>query len=149
MDLTYKIVRRLFRDDDVNFSRNKNFEAYDDPMVRRAVRLYHHLESVERDLLSLASGGSASLEGVERRDDRMVVRLKFHDEEARRVSFLSMTDWRLLLENPEVRSILDELIAETDSQTQNVLRETLPDNPPGGDPRETELPDELLDRNNA
>jgi len=146
MNLTYKIVRRLFRDDDVSFSRNKNFEAYDDPMVRRAVRLYHHLESVERDLLSLASGGAASLEGVERHDDRMVVRLQFHDEEARRVSFLSMTDWQLLLENPDVRELLDDLIEETDPATQRVLRETLPDTPPEGDPSETTLPDELLDR---
>ena len=126
MDLTYKIVRRLLRDDEVGFSRNKNFDAYEDPTVERAVRIYHHLESVEEDLLELAPGGDVVLEAVDRKnEDRLVVKLAFGDREARRVSYLSRKDWKLLLENERVSDILRDLLEEADETTREVIEASL------------------------
>lgn len=128
MDLTYKIVRRLLRDDEVSFSRNKNFEAYEDRAVKRAVRIYYHLESVEEDLLELAPGGDAILETVDREsNEKLAVKLIFGDSDARRVSFLKPKEWKLLLENDRVSSILQELLEETDEETRDVLEATLND----------------------
>lgn len=125
MDLTYKIVRRLLRDDDVDFSRNKNFEAYADPTVERAVRIYHHLESIERDLLALGPGGDALLERVDRDDDRVVLKLTFADGDARRVSYLTRKDWKLLLEDHRVSEQLESLAEEADPETREFLRRML------------------------
>lgn len=125
MDLTYKIVRRLFRDNDVEFSRNKNYDAYDDPTVERAVRIYHHLESVEEDLLELAPGGDVVLETIDREEDRVVVQLTFADSETRRISYLTPKDWKLLLENDRVSELLRELMAEADRETRREIRQTI------------------------
>jgi hypothetical protein len=126
MDLTYKIVRRLLRDDEVGFSRNKNFDAYEDPKVQRAVRIYHHLESIEEDLLELAPGGDVILEAVdqERPDETLALKLTFADSDARRVSFVKPKEWALLLENDRVASILSELVEEADDETRRVIEES-------------------------
>lgn len=128
MDLKYKIVRRLLRDDEVSFSRNKNFEAYEDPAVQRALRIYHHLESVESDLLELAPGGDVILDTVDREsDEKLAVKLIFGDSDARRISFLTAKEWELLLENDRVSSILRDLLDEADEETRSVIEETLND----------------------
>ena len=93
MDLTYRIVRRLLRDDDVQFSRNKNFEAYEDPQVKRAMRLYRHLRSLEEDLLRLADPDKMHLEAVEREEGRVTVRLVFVEQKGRRISYLKPREW--------------------------------------------------------
>ena len=125
MDLTYKIVRRLLRDDEVGFSRNKNFDAYEDPTVQRAVRIYHHLDSIEEDLLELAPGGDVILDAVDRgSDDRLAVKLTFGDSEAKRVSYLKPREWALLLENDRVSSILRELLEDADEHTRQVIEES-------------------------
>jgi hypothetical protein len=111
MDLTHKIVRRLLRDDDVDFSRNKNFDAYEDPMVKRALRIYRHLRSVEEDLLA-AEHGDVTLEAVEREDETVVVRLSYPAGNARRESFVTEQEWQLLLESEHVHEILERLIAD-------------------------------------
>lgn len=126
MDLTYKIVRRLLRDDEVEFSRNKNFEAYDDPTVERAVRIYRHLASVERDILNLGPGGDVLLEDVDRDDDEeWVLKLTFADGDGRRVSYLNPKDWKVLLENRRVSDRLEAFADEADPETGRLLREML------------------------
>lgn len=109
MDLTHKIVRRLLRDDDVEFSRNKNFDAYEDPMVKRALRIYRHLRSVEEDLLA-AENGDVTLEAVEREDEQVVVRLSYPAGNARRASFVTEEEWQLLLESDRINKILTRLL---------------------------------------
>lgn len=120
MDLTYKIVRRLLRDDEVSFSRNKNFEAHEDPIVKRAVRIYRHLRSVEDDLLS-ADDGDVELQAVEREAERVTVRLSFPTGGGRRASFLSEQEWDLLTESDRVSDILERLLDEATEDTQNRL----------------------------
>jgi preprotein translocase subunit SecD len=125
MDLIYKIVRRLRRDDDVNFSRNKNFEAYDDPTVQRAVRLHHHLESIESDLRELVPANRVEVDTVERDGDREIELTFDESEEARRLSYLSPKDWSLLLDDDEVRLLLERLLDETDPSTRTSIRDAL------------------------
>lgn len=127
MDLTFKIVRRLLRDDEVGFSRNQNFEAYEDPKVKRAVRIYRHLSSVEDDLLEI--GGDVELEAVEREEGRLIIKLSFAGGSGRRVSFLTPREWELLLENDRVTDILKNLMDEAPEPTQAMLREVLGDSP--------------------
>lgn len=122
MDLTHKIVRRLLRDDDVEFSRNKNFDAYEDPMVKRALRIYRHLRSVEDDLLA-AEGGDVTLEAVEREDEQVVVRLSYPAGNARRDSFVTEEEWELLLESERVSGILNRLLdAVSDEEAELIER---------------------------
>ncbi|MBA2662320.1 MAG: hypothetical protein H0U74_08490 [Bradymonadaceae bacterium] len=126
MDLTYKIVRRLLRDDDVKFSRNRNFEAFEDARVKRAVRIYRHLRSLERDLLALHdTSGAVRLEAVDCEGDQMTVRLTFAERRGLRVSYLTRREWLLLLENERVSDILRQLMAVAGEDTQRVLRESL------------------------
>lgn len=121
MDLTYRIVRRLLCDDDVQFSRNKNFEAYEDPEVKRAMRLYRHLQSLEDDLLELDDPQSVRLEAVERQEQRVTVRLVFVEQKGRRISYLKPREWELLLENERVADILRTLIDRADEKTRHML----------------------------
>ncbi len=122
MDLTYRIVRRLLRDDDVQFSRNRNFEAYEDPQVKRAMRLYRHLRSLEEDLLALGEGDKVDLETVERREDQVTVKLVFSEQKGRRISYLDPREWELLLENERVSGILRGLMERADVATREVLQ---------------------------
>jgi hypothetical protein len=121
MDLTHKIVRRLLRDDEVGFSRNQNFEAYEDPRVKRAVRIFRHLRSVEKDLLGVVPGGGVELDAVERDEGRVVVRLVFNDSGGHRVSFLKASEWELLLENDRVTDILRGLLDHATNDTRETL----------------------------
>lgn len=121
MDLTYRIVRRLLRDDDVQFSRNRNFEAYEDPQVKRAMRLYRHLQSLEDDLLELEDPDKIRLEAVERDGGVVTVRLVFVEQKGRRISYLKPREWELLLENEEVSDILHALVQDADPKTKKMI----------------------------
>ncbi len=121
MDLVFKIVRRLLRDDEVEFSRNKNFEAFEDPRVKRALRIFKHLRSVENDLLQAAEG-DVSLEAVERTEGDVVVRLSYEGAgKSKRTSFLSESEWLLLLESERVQAVLTRLIEQADEPTRSRL----------------------------
>lgn len=126
MDLTHKIVRRLLRDDDVQFSRNRNFEAYEDPRVKRALRIFRHLRSVEEDLLEVEPAGEVDLEAVERDRGRVVVRLRFGEGRGRRISFLSPAEWELLLENERVTRILRGLLDHATKETRQMIEAMIP-----------------------
>ncbi|AWV89808.1 hypothetical protein [Bradymonas sediminis] len=133
MDLTYKIVRRLLRDHEVGFSRNQNFEAYEDPRVQRARRIFRHLRSVENDLLQIAPGdpeARVELDTVERDEERVVIRLVFANAGGRRVSILSAKHWELLLENDRVTDILRELLERATTETRESIQAIMPANWP-------------------
>ncbi len=121
MDLTYRIVRRLLREDEVGFSRNRHFEAYEDRAVQRAVRLYRHLRSLEKDLLRLEDPQEAKLVALVEDEEEVTVRLVFAEEESRRTSYLSRKEWQLLLENERVSAILHDLLEQADPSTRRAL----------------------------
>ncbi len=120
MNLVHKIVRRLLRDDEVEFSRNRNYEAYEDPKVKRALRIFRHLRSIEEDLLA-AGEDAVRLRAVERDDGRVVVRLHYPAGDAERTSYLTESEWRLLLESDRVHERLRKLLDDAPEQTQNRL----------------------------
>lgn len=126
MDLTHKIVRRLLRDHEVGFSRNQNYEAYEDPRVKRAVRIFRHLRSVEEDLLDVEPGGGVELDAIEREEGRVVVRLVFGDGGGHRVSFLSPSEWELLLENDRVTDILRGLLDRATKEARETIESIIP-----------------------
>jgi len=133
MDLTYKIVRRLLRDQEVGFSRNQNFDAYEDPRVQRARRIFRHLRSVENDLLKIAPGdpqASVELDALERDAQRIVIRLVFANSGGQRVSILSEKHWELLLENDRVTDVLQELLARATTETRESIKAIMPANWP-------------------
>ncbi len=126
MELTYQIVRRLFRDGDTELSRNKNFSAYEDPMVRRARRIWRHLASVEQDLLQLDDPTHAQLADLSYEEDGAVrISLVLEEGRATRRSALTLQDWQLLLENEAVRQTLDALIERADPEIAEVLGDAL------------------------
>lgn len=116
MDLTYKIVRRLLRDREVDFSRNKNFEAYEDEKVKRALRIARHLQSIETDILS--SENNVRLDALAKEDGRVVVKLSYASGNGRRISYLSEGEWLLLLESSKVTETLKRLLDEAEPDTQ-------------------------------
>ena len=121
MDLTYRIVRRLLRDDEVQFSRNRNFEAYEDPKVQRAMRLYRLLRSLEEDLLALEDRRAVQLEAVERDEEQVTVKLTFGEGNGRRITYLEPQEWELLLENQRVSDILRQSMERADAKTRRRL----------------------------
>lgn len=125
MDLTYRIVRRLLRDDEVQFSRNRNFEAYEDPKVQRAMRLYRLLRSLEKDLLALEDPQAVQLEAVERDEQQVTVKLSFGEGNGRRVTYLEPQEWELLLENKRVSDILRGSMDRADPRTRRRVIEDL------------------------
>lgn len=120
MNLVHKIVRRLLRDDEVDFSRNRNYEAYEDPKVKRALRIFRHLRSVEEDILA-AGDDAVEVRAVERDDGRIVVRLHYPSGHAERTSYLTESEWHLLLESERVHDRLRKLLDDASEQTQNKL----------------------------
>jgi len=126
MDLIYRIVRRLLRDREVSFSRNRNFDAYEDAMVKRAARIARHLESVERDLLAVGAG-AASLRAIEEDDGEVRVHLHVHGGKMRRMSVLRPEEWALLLERDEIADVLDQLAETLTEDEQRAWLARVPD----------------------
>jgi hypothetical protein len=120
VDLTYRIVRRLLRDDDVSFSRNKYYQAYEDRLVKRAVRIVRHLRSIEHDILEATSAGApVRLEHVEEDGEVVTLRLSYAAGGGKRTSYVSSAEWDLLLESDRVADILRDLLDEATAGTEN------------------------------
>ncbi len=115
VDLTYMIVRRLLRDDDVGFSRNKNYDAYDDPKVQRAARIYRILRSLERELLEVTPA-QLSL-GIA----PGALTIHIQTTEHRRESVVTPPEWELLVESQEVANLLRPVVSELTTMEQREL----------------------------
>lgn len=111
----YLIVRKLWRDGGRALSRNKNYEAYDDPFVRRAWRLARHLSSIERDLerVHAAQRAQSSTQDyicvhtiIPGSHGQARIVLSIYEQGRRRTSILSPYGWWILLENERVACIL-------------------------------------------
>jgi len=123
VDLVYKVVQRLLRDDDVGFSRNRNFDAYEDATIRHAAKIFRHLKSVEDNLLS-APEGEVAIDAVEHQSSKIVIRLTFTASNATRISYLNAREWKLLLANGRVAEILRQALDATPEETRYRLSQT-------------------------
>lgn len=106
--LLYKIVRRLWRQEHINFSRNRNYEAYDDATVQRAMRIARHLKSVEQDILKVIHTPLATL-NVTQDEEGMVHFMMDFQQQGRRHSILNDTEWRMLLEHEQIAQFVSSL----------------------------------------
>jgi hypothetical protein len=100
--LTLLLVERLRRG---LVTRNRNFGLFHHPDARAALRVYHLLRSLERDLLSNAD---LRLRVLRHPADGVTLRLEIPHLRARRTCALSQAEYRLLLDNPRVRALLCE-----------------------------------------
>ena len=109
MELLYQIVGRMLRDTDASFSRNKNFEAYEDPLVKRALRISKHLKSIRSDLLN-HEHQQTRVKSVTQSDGTILIELSYHDGAlGRRISYLNPMEWQLLTELPSIAKLLNDL----------------------------------------
>lgn len=94
--------------EDTPFSRNRNFEAYDDPRFRPAIALYKRLRALLSDLERAAKDGTR----LALVDDGRRVRLDFASERYTRTAYVDKPAWNVLLMHPRARSVVDALAHE-------------------------------------
>lgn len=127
----YLTVRKLWRDGGRALSRNKNYEAYDDPFIRRAWRIARHLTSIERDLERVQASQRAQLNSPDQVRVHTIIPgpqgqakivLSIDEQGRRRTSVLSPYGWWILLENERVACILLPLMihAQQDPKLQQL-----------------------------
>lgn len=104
-DLTRKIVERLFRDAE-QFSRNRNFQTYDDTRVKRAARICKHLKNLEADLIRHGSRESVTLAAFRGEGAEMKVCLQIDSLGCQRTAFITSFELDLLRENQVIGSLL-------------------------------------------
>lgn len=96
---------------DTHFSRNRNFEAYDDPRFRQAIALYRRLRALLSDLERAAHDGTR----LHVFDDPRSVRLEFRGERYSRSVILDRKLWNVLLLHPKARTMLHVLVEPEES----------------------------------
>ena len=96
-----RVVRRLR--EEPGFSRNRHFATFSSPEGQRALRIHHHLRSIERDL---GRAVSVRLERLERDDGRL--RLTLRARAWLRTAFLTPAELRILWTSPLVRAALPD-----------------------------------------
>ncbi len=91
-------------------SRNRNFDLFDRPSARRALRLHLLLQELERSLLQRRQGHSVKLRprrnGCNGEERRYVLEIEDEELRLRRQVFLSERELALLLEQPDIARLL-------------------------------------------
>lgn len=114
MNLTYQIVRALFQNDSMVISRNKAFESFGDPVVRRAVRLHRLLRSVEVALLGIEVEHLLCFH-VRSEENNIVIHWCCDNSviKSSRTATLPQPEWDLLMERDDVAKKVAALIQFT------------------------------------
>ena len=94
------------------FSRNKNFEAFDDPRFKSAIALYRRLRAIISDLERARSDGSSLVVVEETHAGRPSVRLEIVGPRSRRTSWLERPAWEVLLLHPGARAAVSALLRD-------------------------------------
>lgn len=102
----YEIVRGFFASGRPPPSRNRAFELYQDPRFSRAVRIYHYLESVRRDLHRLVRQRLPFELDVIAERERVALRLSYRRGQVHRTAFLRRAEWEILRKDPVVAELL-------------------------------------------
>lgn len=108
MSQTMQLLARL-RHEGQALSRNRNFELFQQPAARRALKLHLHLQRLERDLLRFASRGRITLQAAPAEagaGGRVVIEIVVPALAMRRQVYVSPDELQLLLEKPEIARIL-------------------------------------------
>jgi hypothetical protein len=102
----HRLVRQLL-DEDQPLSRNRHFDTFDDAVGRRALRVSRHLRALERDILSQRAGGTRVAVHKEEREGEGVIRLELFGARFRRVAYLSLAEFEILLSLPGVKEAVE------------------------------------------
>ena len=91
-------------------SRNRHFHTFATPLGRRALKISRQLHSVALDILTQARiGGRIVVEHVEGRTPGVRLSMELEHIKARRTTWLSRSEWELLLQDEAVRTALERL----------------------------------------
>lgn len=88
------------------FSRNRNFEAFDDPRFKSALALYRRLRALVSDLERARVDGSRIAAVEETHAGRPTVRLEIVGARSRRTAWIEKPAWDVLVLHPVVRAAL-------------------------------------------
>jgi hypothetical protein len=91
------------------FSRNRNYDAFDDPRFQSALALYRRLRSITSDLERALHDGSALAVREETHAGRPSVRLEIRGSRTRRTSWLEKPAWDVLMLHPGARAAVEKL----------------------------------------
>ena len=105
-DLLYRLVERMLRDGSV-FSRNKNFDAFDEPRLRGALRIVRQLRSLEADLLRFGLHGD-----VQREQGKYRLEIQMDELRGRRCAYLNTREFDLLCLNPTVKELFTPALSD-------------------------------------
>lgn len=94
-----RLVARLFFERE-KISRNRNFEAFDDPEVQRAMRVARHLRSIVRDLSDESATFEISVDRRRPNDLRLVFR--WAERDAQRTTWLTPDEAAVLKLDAEI-----------------------------------------------
>jgi hypothetical protein len=90
-------------------SRNRNFELFENPVARRALRLHLMLRKLEKDLIDFARAGTARIKLLESTgpgESLNVLQIDHPGLKLKRRIFLSSEELALLRQSPQVAKIL-------------------------------------------
>ncbi len=85
---------------DTPFSRNRNYEAYNDARFKSAIALYRRLRALLSDLERARADGSRLVVVEETHAGRASVRLEIAGPRGRRTSWLERPAWEVLMLHP-------------------------------------------------
>jgi hypothetical protein len=102
----YELIRRLRS----GLSRNRNFELFQQPTARRALRVHLMLRQLEKDLLRHADGASIRVQTADAgpQEGPLILEIVVPALKLRRRVHLRRQELELLCQNPEIARILGE-----------------------------------------
>lgn len=104
---------------DTPFSRNRNFEAFDDPRFTRAIALYRRLRALLSDLERAAAAGAKDGTRVVVTEEPSRIRLDFDSRRYTRTSFVDRAAWNVLMLHPRARTLMEEMHDRTDRNVRD------------------------------
>lgn len=105
-ELMYRLVERLLTDRE-SMSRNKNFAAFEEPRMKRAVRIARHLRTLQEDVLQWGPQGCVSARRV---GQRVHLEVDYAGRRDHRLASISLHELELMCLDPEVAAILKPLL---------------------------------------
>lgn len=106
-DLMYRMVARMLTERG-SLSRNKNFEAFNEPRLKRAVQIARHLRSLQDDVVRQGPSGAISLSF---KGDQACLRITHPNIKLNRIAYLNRHELRLLCLHPEARAVIASLMS--------------------------------------
>lgn len=105
MNTVYEVVAMLRREGR-SLSRNRNYDLFEHPLARRALKVHHHLRRLEQDLLRHARSCRLRLRPAHADPLRSVIEMEVPALRLKRRIYLEAEELAFLRENPKIAQIL-------------------------------------------